>query len=140
MFPSQTTHSTPTLVPQDRRAAFLPALFGRDLLIEGEKCLQSIMESLSPEDTCRDTWEYYELDGEPLYFVPTSQPTYRLVNAYRGYDTTVTSVLAGIIITLFAVSGLTQKFHSEQLPKTHARLYAFAMTHPNVTEIFAVID
>lgn len=140
MFPSPTTTSSPTLVPRERRAAFLPMLFGPDLLAEGEKSLQSIRESLSPEDVCRDTWEFYELDGEPLYFVPTSQPTYRLVNAYRGYDATVPSGLAGIIITLFAVSGLTQKFHSEQLRKSHARLYAFAMAHPRAADIFAVLD
>jgi hypothetical protein len=140
MSPSQTTTTAPALVPQDRRATFLPELFGANLVVDGETTLNSIMKGLSPEDVCQDSWEFYELDGAPLYIVPASQPSYRLFNPQSGYDAEFTSGLAGIIITLVALSILAQQCHCEHVRKSHARLYAFAMAHPKAAEIFAVID
>ena len=140
MSPSQTTTTAPVLVPKDRRATFLPELFGANLVVDGETTLNSIMKGLSPEDVCQDSWEFYELDGAPLYIVPASQPRYRLFNPQSGYDAEFTSGLAGIIITLAALSILAQQCHGEHVRRSHARLYAFAMAHPKAAEIFAVIN
>ena len=66
------------LVPADRRQNFLPELFGLNRLIFAENFLYALMEQLSPHDYGGAYWNFYELDGTPLYLAPTSKPRFRM--------------------------------------------------------------
>lgn len=133
-------HNGPTLVPEDRRMAFLPRLFGHRLLIIGEHTVFSFMERLSPEDYGGGTWDFYELAGAPLYMAPTSKPRFRLSWEDNGYEGEVSAGASGIIATLFAFSHLSFSYDVDELADGFARLYAYATDHPEAREIFRAID
>lgn len=129
-----------TLVPENRRMAFLPRLFGHRLLIIGEHAVFSFMERLSPTDYGGGLWNFYELAGAPLYMAPTSKPRFRLSWEGNGYEGEVSAGAAGIIATLFAFSHLSFRFDSDELADGFARLYAYATDHPEAREILQAID
>ncbi|MBA4208418.1 MAG: antirestriction protein [Parvibaculum sp.] len=136
----ETRTATVTLVAEDRRTDFLPALFGLPQLIIAEATLYRLMEWLSPQDYGGGFWEFYELDGQPLYLVPTSKPRYRIFCETNGYEGEVYADAAGIIATLFALSHLSFKYESARFSDGYHRLYAFAADHPEASEIFSAID
>lgn len=129
-----------TLVPADRRMAFLPRLFGRHLLVIGEHTVFSFLVQLSPADYGGGMWDFYELAGEPLYLAPTSKPRFRIFCEGNGYEGEVSAGAAGIIATLFAFSHLSFRHDSDELAAGFARLYAYATDHPEAPEIFQAID
>ena len=129
-----------TLVPEDRRMAFLPRLFGHRLLIIGEHTVFSFMERLSPEDYGGGIWDFYELAGTPLYLAPTSKPRLHLCCDGNGYEGEVSADAAGIIATLFAFSHLSFRYDAPELSDGFARLYAYAADHPEARDIFQAID
>ena len=67
-----------TLVPEDRREMFLPTLFGLPLLIVAENAVYTLMDRLSPQDYGGGFWNFYEIDGQPLFLAPTSKPRFRI--------------------------------------------------------------
>ena len=129
-----------TLVPDHRRTDFLPNLFGLQFLIVGENTLYSLMEWLSPEDYGGGFWNFYELDGKPLYLVPTSKPRYRIICRTNDYSGEVSANAAGIIATLFTFSHLSFKYQSDRLADGYSRLFAYAANHAAASEIFPAID
>ena len=137
-----TTASTPTatLVPEERRMAFLPRLFGPRLLLIGEHAVFGFMEQLSPADYGGGMWDFYELAGTPRYLAPTSKPRLRLCCDGNGYDGEVSADAAGIIATLFAFSHLSFRHDAPELSDGFARLYAYAADHPEARDIFQAID
>ncbi len=138
-----TTHSTAlaaSLVPDHRRAEFLPNLFGLNLLLIGEHTLYGLMEWLSPEDYGGGFWDFYEFDGRPLFLAPTSKPRYRIICRTNDYTGEVTAEAAGIIATLFTFSHLSFKYESNRLADGYGRLFGFAAGHPEASEIFQAID
>lgn len=128
-----------TLVPEDRRLNFLPALFGLNRLIVAENTLYGLMDRLSP-DYGGGAWDFYELDGKPLYLAPTSKPRFRMSWPDNGYQGEVSADAAGIIATLFALSHLSFRFTDDRFSEGFARLYDYAARHPEAGEIFQAID
>ncbi len=128
-----------TLVPEDRRLNFLPTLFGLSRLIVAENTLYGLMDRLSP-DYGGGAWNFYELDGKPLYLAPTSKPTLRMSWPDNGYQGEVSADAAGIIATLFALSHLSFRFTDDRFSDAFARLYDYAARHPEASEIFQAID
>ncbi len=134
------TSLQPTPVPEARRMAFLPRLFGRRLFLIGEHTVFSFMEHLSPADYSGGLWDFYELEGEPLYLAPTARPRFRLFWEGNGYEGEVSAGAAGIIATLFAFSHLSFSHDADELATGFARLHAHAAEHPEAREIFRAID
>lgn len=128
-----------TLVPEDRRLNFLPTLFGLSWLIVAENTLYSLMDRLSP-DYGGGSWNFYELDGKPLYLAPDSQSRFRMSWPDNGYQGEVSADAAGIIATLFALSHLSFRFMDDRFSEGFARLYDYAARHPEASEIFEAID
>lgn len=128
-----------TLVTEDRRQTFLPDLFGLNRLIPAENMLYGLMDRLSP-DYGGGFWNFYELDGKPLYLAPTSKSRFRIVWADNGYQGEVSADAAGIIATMFALSHLSFRFEDDRFSEAYARLYEFAADHPEAGEIFQAID
>lgn len=128
-----------TLVPEDRRQDFLPEFFGISRMIVAENTLYSLMDRLSP-DYGGGSWNFYELDGKPLYLAPDSQSRFRMSWPDNGYQGEVSADAAGIIATLFALSYLSFRFTDDRFSEGFARLYDYAARHPEASEIFQAID
>ena len=120
--------------------AFLPRLFGPRLFLIGEHTVFGFMERLSPADYNGGLWDFYALEGEPLYLAPTSRSRFHLSWDGNGYEGEVSADAAGIIATLFAFSHLSFSHDAEALTDGFARLYAYAAEHPEGREIFQAID
>lgn len=125
-----------TLVPEDRREMFLPTLFGLPLLIVAENAVYSLMDRLSPRDYGGGFWNFYEIDGQPLFLAPTSKPRFRIESEITDYRGEVSAEAAGIIATLFAFSHLSFRFESDFLAQGYERLYG----HLEASAIFQAID
>lgn len=72
------TQHPATLVPEERRPAFLPELFGVPMLIVAENTVYAMMDRLSPRDYGGGHWNFYEDRGQPLFLAPTSKPRLRI--------------------------------------------------------------
>ena len=137
---SEVTPQTVSIVPDERRLEFLPALFGRSLLLIGENAVYSLMERLSPLDYGGGFWDFHELEGKPLFLAPRSKTRFRITGEITGFHGEVSAEAAGIIATLFAFSHLSFQYRSEHLSEGYGRLYAYSADHPEASEIFQAID
>ena len=129
-----------TLVPEVRRMEFLPGLFGRKLMLVGERAVFQFMSWLSPQDYTGGMWNFHELAGRPLFLSPATEKRFRITCETNGYQGVVSAEAAGLIATLFALSHLSFRHESDQLDEAYLRLYAFAGDHPEAGEIFKAID
>ena len=137
---SEVTPQTVSIVPDECRLEFLPALFGRSLLLIGENAVYSLMERLSPLDYGGGFWDFHELEGKPLFLAPRSKTRFRITGEITGFHGEVSAEAAGIIATLFAFSHLSFQYRSEHLSEGYGRLYAYSADHPEASEIFQAID
>lgn len=128
-----------TLVPEDRRQNFLPTLFSLRWLLRGENAVYDFMGALSP-DYGGGCWQFFELDGQPLYMAPERTGLMRIQWEGNGYEGEVSPEAAGIIATLFALSHLSMHFGSDHLAEGFHRLRDYVSEHPEAAEIFAAID
>jgi hypothetical protein len=129
-----------TLVPEDRREKFLPALFGLRHMIVAESTVYRIMQGLSPYDYRGGFWNFYERDGQPLFLAPTSRPHFQIESGLTDFRGEVSADAAGIIATLFTLSHLSFRFESDHLAEGYQRLRAYSDGHPESSAIFAAID
>ncbi len=129
-----------SIVPDNCRPQFLPALFGHSLLIVAENTVYTILERLSPLDYGGGFWEFYENEGHPLYMAPKTDRRFRITGDITMYRGEVSADAAGIIATLFAFSHLSFRYQSDRLCDGYSRLYAYAAYHPEAAEIFQAID
>jgi hypothetical protein len=131
---------TPTLVTEQRREMFLPTMFGLQHLIIAENAVYTLMQRLSPRDYGGGFWNFYELDGHPLFLAPTSKPRFRIESEITQYQGEVSAEAAGIIATLFTFSHLSFKFESDLFGQGYERLYGYLDGHPEASAIFQAID
>jgi hypothetical protein len=135
-----TTLKPVTLVPEARRMAFLPALFGPTLMMIGERAVYQFMSWLAPDDYTGGLWNFHERGGQPLFLSPDAPKRFRIFCETNGYMGEVSTEAAGIIATLFALSHLSFRHEADQLSEAYMRLYEFAGDHPEAGEIFKAID
>ncbi|NTE68099.1 antirestriction protein [Agrobacterium tumefaciens] len=129
-----------TIVPEERRLLFLPALFGRSLLMIAENAVFGFMERLSPLDYGGGFWDFYEHEGRPLFLAPRSKSRFRITGGITGFQGEVSAEAAGIIATMFAHSHLSFQCQSDLLSEGYGRLYAYSADHPEAAEIYQAID
>lgn len=119
---------------------FFPDLFGRKLMLVGERAVFQFMSWLSPQDYTGGRWHFHELAGRPLFLSPATENCFRITCETNGYQGEVSAEAAGLIATLFAISHLSFQYDSDQLGEAYLRLYEFAGDHPEAGEIFKAID
>jgi len=129
-----------TIVPEDRRAEFLPALFRPRHMLIGEVSVFRFMGLLAPQDYRGGFWNFFELDGKPLYLAPAKQSRFHLSCASNGFDGEMSADAAGIVATLFALSHLALDFEDEHLSDGYDRLIDYARNHSEAADIFGAID
>jgi len=138
------THATisPTaiLVPEHRREKFLPTMFGLRHLIFCENAVYTFMQRLSPRDYGGGFWNFYELDGQPLFLAPTSKERFLIESDITEFRGEVSAEAAGIIATLFTFSHLSFRFESDLLAQGYERLYGYFAGHPEASAIYQAID
>ncbi|EPR21217.1 antirestriction protein [Agrobacterium sp. TS43] len=137
---SVTAPQRATIVPEERRLQFLPALFGRSLLMIAENAVYGFMERLSPLDYSGGFWDFYEHEGKPLFLAPRSKSRFRITGDITCFQGEVSAEAAGIIATMFAHSHLSFQFQSDLLSEGYGRLYAYSADHPEAAEIYQAID
>lgn len=129
-----------TLVPEARRMEFFPGLFGRRLMLMGERAVFQFMSWLSRQDYTGGMWHFHEREGQPLFLSPATEKRFRITSETNGYQGEVSAEAAGLIATLFVLSHLSFQHESDQLGEAYLRLYEFAGDHPEAGEIFKAID
>lgn len=127
------------LVPEARRSAFLPELFGPKLFFAAENNIYNFMQWLCP-DYRGGFWQFLEHRGKPLYLAPTSAPHYRIACRSNGYEGEVSADAAGIIATLFTFSHLSFDHPVDHLSDGFGRLHDYASGHPEAAQIYRAID
>lgn len=135
-----TTRRPATIVPDDRRERFLPAMFGLQFLIVAENTVYTVMERLSPHDYGGGFWNFYERDCKPLFLAPAADRRFRIESGLTDFRGEVSAEAAGIIATLFTLSHLSFRFESDRLAEGYQRLRAYSDGHPESSAIFAAID
>lgn len=129
-----------TLVPNDRREQFLPTLFGHRLLIVAENTVYTMMERLSPADYHGGFWNFYERGGQPLFLAPTSKHSFRIESHITQFRGEISADAAGIVATLYALLYLSEKYEIELLVQRYYRLRVYSLHHPELSEIFQILD
>ena len=140
MTEAATTLKPATLVPEERRMAFLPALFSPALMLIGERAVYQFMTWLAPDDYVGGLWHFHERDGQPLFLSPDADKRFRIFCETNGYMGEVSAEAAGIIATLFAFSHLSFRYDDDELAEGYGRLYEHAANHPEAAAIFQAID
>jgi len=121
---------TATLVPEARRPAFLPTLFGTRLLIVAENSVYRCLDLLSPYDYRGGFWNFYEVANQPLFLAPASERRFRVESNLSQFQGEVSAEAAGIIATLFTFSHLSFWYESSFLVDGYERLHRYVDGHP----------
>lgn len=134
-----TVTSAAILVPDNRRPAFLPKVFGRKFVL-CEATVFSLMSQLSP-DYSGGFWDFLELSGGGAYMRPTGRDQF-LIRSENGYEGCVSADAAGIIVCLYAFSHLSfdPSLDTDRLSDGYHALREFAMDHAEAGSIMAATD
>lgn len=138
--PNPASPRTATIVPDDRRLAFLPLLFGRHHIYMAESAVYAFMRWLSPADHDGDGWEFCEQAHTPMFVAPTARARYRIACPSNGFVGETSREAAGIIVTLFTFSHLPFHAPTRALITGYERLRDYAGGHEEARAILGAID
>lgn len=132
------------LVAEGERMDFLPAFFGKKLMMRGEAMVYAWMRSLC-DDYIGGMWDFFKLSNGGFYMAPQMQERLKIQVVGNWFDGEVSADGAGIIATLFALGQLCAEADSEgeaakRLYQLHRRLLAYAAEHPESAQIGSAID
>ena len=136
-----TSTITRDLVPEQRRANFVEALFGIAFPLQLEPYVFNIAYALG--DNYRGAfWNFYSLSGGGFYMAPDDDHDFN-VRCENGYEGTMSADAFGIVCCMYAFSNLSFTANGE-IAKVYARRYhvlrEFAMDHCEVAAIVAATD
>ena len=136
---------TASLVSENRRLAFLPALFGR-LFMQGEQIAYNWLKKNS-ENYNGAYWQFYNLSGGGHYLAPQVDEPIELAVISNYYQGSVSGDAAGIIATMYALNALIHHCYEkgddalqETLTRHYYKLREFAGEHAEGCSIFGAID
>lgn len=135
-----------TLVAEDERMDFLPAFFGKRLMMRGEALVYAWMGSLC-DDYIGGMWDFFKLSNGGFYMAPQIQERLKIQVVGNWFDGEVSADAAGIIATLFALGQICAESDDEgegeaakRFYQLHRRLLAYAAEHPEAAQIGRAID
>ncbi|WP_299945665.1 antirestriction protein [uncultured Microbulbifer sp.] len=131
-----------SLVDDEVRMNFLPACFGRRLMMKGEASVYSWMDKLC-EDYNGGYWHFYTLSNGGFYMAPEVNEPMRLQVVGNYFDGELSSDAAGIVTTLFAIQTIASRAKGADKDRLIDRYYLlqnFASEHPESAAIFRAID
>lgn len=131
---------TSTIVSTARRIAVSSNLFGLAFPMRLEPCIFGIAGRLS-SDYRGGYWQFYVLSNGGFYMAPNRDKPFE-VSADNGFEGTLSPEAFGIVVCLYAYSGLS--FAGDDFAEVSAEHYhllrAYAMDHPEATSIMAATD
>ncbi|MEX3923077.1 antirestriction protein [Paraburkholderia sp. BR10936] len=135
-----------TAVPLVERLAFLPKLFGPNVMMYAESMLYNCAKRLAPDEYRNGSWEFYELSNGGGYAAPMEPQQFNLMIGSNGFEGGMSNDAAGIVFTLFVINSLCFRY-AETDPKTaekfvdhYHQLLDFAKQHKEARSIFRAID
>ncbi|WP_322075526.1 antirestriction protein [Burkholderia cenocepacia] len=147
---STATHSpiTAAVVPDAQRFEFLPAMFGKSLMLYGEVLVFKWMERLSPYHAGGlshyngGDWNFHTLSNGGYYMAPTTPARMRVVVHGNGFDGFMSADAAGIVATLFALCQLasTECEAGQRFAELYHALRDYVGDHAEAAFIFRAID
>ena len=127
-----------TIVPDYRRAEFLPQHFGRRGMTRFETGVYSWMENLCHHYN-GGYWNFIELSNGGAFMAPTGAERFEIKVEGNGFDHSVSAEVAGIIASAFALNGMLWQGY-ESLAGKHEQLLEFIACHPEGATIRRAID
>ncbi|TDP78656.1 antirestriction protein [Aquabacterium commune] len=128
-----------THVPEERRLAMLPKLFGERLMIRGEHAVYNFMSAMCSAYG-GGFWDYYELANGAVYMVPTGAENFELKWHGNGYEGRVSAHAAGIIVTLCALSEMSFHDRTDTCAENYHKLREVLVVHPEGSQIYLATD
>ena len=132
---------TRELVPEERRADFVDALFGISFPLQLEPCIFAIASELS-SDYRGGYWHFYSLGNGGFYMAPDDDEPFP-VRSENGYEGKMSADALGITACLYAFSRLSF-VATGNIAEVYARHYhllrEYAMDHAEVAAIIAATD
>lgn len=127
-------------VPDSERMAFLPAFFGKRLVMQGEAAIFGWMRRLVANYN-GGFWEFFRLsNGGYLMAIIQDKPV-TASSETNGYSGVMSAEAASIAANLYAFSHLSFRFQDEEvLSQRYRELYAYAVQHPEWPKIYGLID
>lgn len=126
------------LVPEFKRLAVLPRLFGRHC-VRVEGAVYGMLGRLCARYH-GGYWAFYELPNGGFYMAPDSDATFDLYGEGNGFEGTVGADAAGIIACLMAFSHLSFLIDDPRVALAYTRLHSSLAGHPEVRAILKAID
>lgn len=134
----QEVRITATLVPEDKRLAFLPGKLPNDYL-RFEQTTYAVLQHQAAEYHGGE-WAFYELSNGGLYMAPKDYETLELVVPGNGYKGSMLGDAAGIVASLVSLNSLCWRTPSERLNALFYQLRDFACEHVEAPAILGAID
>jgi hypothetical protein len=138
---TETMTITRELVPEQRRAEFVDALFGINFPMQLEPCIFAIASELS-SDYHGGYWHFYSLGNGGFHMAPDDDERFT-VRSENGYEGTMSADALGITACLYAFSRLSFAA-TGNIAEVYARQYhllrEYAMDHAEVAAIVAATD
>lgn len=129
-----------SLVQEALRVKVTSTLFGNDFPFRLEPFIFGVARQLS-KDYDGGYWTFNQLSNGGFYMAPEHDKPFA-VTAENGFDGQLSAEAFGIVVCLYAYSGLS--FGSDRLAEVCAKHYhllrAFALDHPEARSIMAATD
>jgi len=129
-----------SLVQEPLRVKVTSRLFGNAFPFRLEPCIFGIAGQLS-KDYHGGYWNFHQLSNGGFYMAPEHDKPFAVM-AENGFDGQLSAEAFGIVVCLYAYSGLS--FRGDRLAEVCAEHYhllrAFALNHPEACSIMAATD
>lgn len=134
------TAVTATVVPEEKRLAFLPSHFKFPHFLQFEDLVFQFAKWLLP-DYDHGEWEFMALSNGGLFLFPgkDAEKVTRVAVPSNYYEGELPCQAAGVIVSLFALNYLADKDCEEATERYHW-LRDFALDQPYATEVIRAID
>lgn len=127
-------------VQDDNRMDFLPRHVGVRNILFFENMVYSYMDRAS-SDYGGGSWDFYDLDNGGFYMAPDHDGPFAMSWEDNFFEGDMTPDAAGVAITLMALGHLAfDSSAGEHFYKKFHQLRAFALDHPEASQIFGFID
>jgi hypothetical protein len=134
---------TAIAVPQHRRLAFSPLLFGPHRFLEGERLVYDWLDRLCPRYD-GGYWHFVELSNGSGYLAPDQAAPMDLEVRGNGYRGRLSADAAGITATLLALRQLAECADGDEVGDVPVNRYlglrTFAREHAESVAILAAIS
>lgn len=118
---------------------FLPKLFTPRWMGRGESEVFNLAGELIKEYVHGD-WDYYVLSNGGGFMAPRMSGRVTVHGLGCGFDLTTSSRAAGVIVTVFVLSRLTQQTQSKALFERFEKLMEYVHSDPEKSAILSALD